>query len=211
MSLSKRGIVVCACLAKINADSLTWPGLSAVGWDIGNEAFVLGACVWNCFSSGIRDPSGGELTFSQCFNSEVQPKYCGSTAVDQFCRDDPKGFHPNFRKPSLLRRAEDVLRTSPLLWQRCCGEEWRCCSRSDCLYSSALLPVEAKNNPAPQDKEDRTGGGVLPFPPSSFPPSLIIQPPSPNLIYSLLHSLSTLWLVSLLSSLCPSPAWGFHQ
>lgn len=67
------------------------------------------ACLVEYVTLAKQRSSGGGLTFSQCFNSEVQPSDCGSTAVD------PKGFHPNFRKPSFLRRAEDVSRTSPLL------------------------------------------------------------------------------------------------
>lgn len=58
-------------------------------------------------------------------------------------------------------------------------------------------------------------GGVF-FLFSSFPLSLIIHPPSPNLIYSLLHSLSTLWLIFSLPlffslPLSLSPALGFHH
>lgn len=46
---------------------------------------------------------------------------------------------------------------------------------NDCLSSSMLLLIVAKNNPAPQDKEDRMGGDVVFFLSS---PSLADYPPS---------------------------------
>lgn len=90
-------------------------------------------------------------------SGEVEVLHFGS------CRSFLKGFDPDLTEPSFLCGGEGAVHAS-LLWQRRCGREWHCCSRSDCLYSSALLSVVAKNNPAPQDKEDRLEGGVFPFP-----------------------------------------------
>lgn len=73
---------------------------------------------------------------------------------------------------------------------RCRGERWLCRSRNDCLYSTVLLPILAKNNPAPQDREDRMEGGFFIF--STFSLSLSLThypPPLPHSFFLFVHYL----------------------
>lgn len=96
----------------------------------------------------------------------------------------------------------------PVLWQRCRGERWLCCSRNDCLYSTVLLPIVAKNNPAPQDRMEGSFFLLLFSPLTHYPPFLAQSNfSSPSfIIYTLTFPL---WLFFSVSSL--SPALGLSE
>lgn len=173
-------------------------------------------CTWPLRSNTW---SGGGLTFNWSLSSEVKWNYCIWAAVDLFCCEGLARLRSRRNRAVIpLWSWRRLACFSALkLWERRCGREWHCRSRSDCLYSGALLSAVAKNNPAPQDKEDRLEGGVFPFPSLlSLYHSLSSLPHQIQFILSFIHYLHSdcfpsyllsIWLqLEVSTSKAPAPA-----